>query len=249
MQTPSVAPRYHFPGVLLKHPHHRVGLAGFTLIEMVIVLAILGLACALLLPALSIVKESARAVRCGSNLRQFGIASVMYSQDWKGLALPVVNSAGMGATWPYIFAGYLETESTTLVNAANTHNFVRSCPSWTMTSGYQSSVTNATNNPYIGYGRIIFLRYPMPAKTNNRYLNGDGNLHSGYGDYNNLLIRVSNVSQRVQFSDNNNYVLWPAFSTMDQVFTRHRGKANALYFDGHLELRTGADIKAAAETR
>ena len=60
---------------------------GFTLIELLVVIATLGILAAMLLPALAKSKEVGRAAACGSNLRQLGIATSMYSYDNKG-ALP-----------------------------------------------------------------------------------------------------------------------------------------------------------------
>lgn len=56
----------------------------FTLIEMLIVVAIIGILAALLAPALQKSLESARAVHCANNLRQCGIALLQYVDDHHG---------------------------------------------------------------------------------------------------------------------------------------------------------------------
>lgn len=62
--------------------------AGFTLVELLVVVGIIALLIAMLLPALSRAREAAKATTCLSNIRQLAGALVMYTIENKGY-LPV----------------------------------------------------------------------------------------------------------------------------------------------------------------
>jgi prepilin-type N-terminal cleavage/methylation domain-containing protein len=75
------------------------GGGGFTLIELLVVIAIIAILAAMLLPALSRAKESARRISCVNNLRQLSTAAVLYTDEFQGQYPPRTNAF----RWPEQF--------------------------------------------------------------------------------------------------------------------------------------------------
>jgi prepilin-type N-terminal cleavage/methylation domain-containing protein len=69
---------------------------GFTMIELIVVIGIIGLLAALLIPAVQAARESARATQCFNNMRQLGVALHNYHDAHSCLPPGVIWNGGPG---------------------------------------------------------------------------------------------------------------------------------------------------------
>ncbi len=108
----------------------RISPRGFTLPELLTVVAIIALLIALLLPSLSKVRESANSIVCQSNLRQIVFAMMNYANDNHGLfPASAVFSAPAQADWVYWQKGRNVRDSAIAPYLAGPLPAILRCPS------------------------------------------------------------------------------------------------------------------------
>lgn len=143
----------------------------FTLVELLIVIAIIAILVAMLMPAISGAKKMARSIQCVSNERQLLVAINSYLNDYDA----VFPSAKINAiNWGEQLCQYLNMKYS---SGNMPRNSVYSCPeqqTWTGTFGRTSYAYNSylfggddyapiNGNPFWGLARTP----PPPIKTNN----------------------------------------------------------------------------------
>jgi len=128
--------------------------AGFTLVELLVVIGVIAVLISLLLPALSRARRSANEVRCAANIRQIGQFYQMYAAVNKGRYPDQLNWNNLEwANWP--FGGFSGPES---LNGAN---FIGCGPTLLYSTGivkdprvfYCTNVDNNAEGTFFSYSR------------------------------------------------------------------------------------------------
>ena len=101
---------------------------GFTLIELLVVIAIIAILAAILFPVFAKAREKARQTSCLSNMKQIGLAMMMYTQDYDETYVPYkynVPSLGDDVYWSQIFVTnkYITSSKILICPSAASYDF------------------------------------------------------------------------------------------------------------------------------
>ena len=131
----------------LQKPSQLSSAPGFTLIELLVVIAIIAILAAMLLPALTKAKDKAKGIQCISNMRQWGLATMMYTADFRD-KLPLFGDefpATPATLWWYQkLAPYIVRQSASVAGNSDAYSDnSRRCPAGTITPPPFSSPARA----------------------------------------------------------------------------------------------------------
>jgi prepilin-type N-terminal cleavage/methylation domain-containing protein/prepilin-type processing-associated H-X9-DG protein len=210
---------------------------GFTLVELLVVLGIIALLISILLPSLTIARESARTVQCLSNLRQMVTAANIYVSDngghypsaYFGYSKPPFSYS---YSWDFTVITSLKTGKRSvqpgLLWQGRADARIQQCPSF---DGKSNTVADPHtgynyNTSYIGHGQLEALKSPAKAcqvsAPTTCALFGDGQFKTGANKY----MRAPQPNP----GDAN----FSSRTAGTQGF-RHRKMTNVAFADGHAE--------------
>jgi len=230
----------------------RVRRAGFTLVELLTVVGIIALLVSLLLPALNIASDQAKAVQCLSNLRQVMVATQIYLDQHKG-TYPLANYTATHGTlkysynWDFTTLRNTATSITTmipgLVWGTKTNLRVQQCPVYegpSMTAGGAYVGDPYTgynyNTSYVGGEYVSSLGLYTPTTKANQVRRPSDTAVFGDGAYRVGSNRIgANKFMRAPLTDSTaNDAYWDVtFRYAGTQAYRHRRKTNVAYADGH----------------
>jgi len=213
-------------------------LAGFTLVELLVVIAVIAILASILLPALANGKAAAKRIQCVDNLRQLGLATQMFWDEHDDLTFRYLNGATNGGRL-YWF-GWLKPgpEGTREFDPTQGALYpylqgtgVEICPSLDYGSSIykykaQGAAYGYGYNLYLGQTSISLSRVTHPSDT---ILLADA---AQVNDF------QAPASPDHPMLEEFYYVDADESSGYPNAHFRHQRKANAVFCDGHVDRET-----------
>ena len=208
----------------------------FTLIELLLVIAIIAFLAALLLPALSKAREQAKAIGCTSMMKQRALWAEFYSSDYQVLLPCSARLTDIKGIWFYQMLDYSNMKEATFREQD------ASCPSDTNPNGpYTDSPATATLGPY--KLSLLYNTYFGQQLTNWNYYNfiktGSIRKPSSCGH-----IFEGHIDTSIGRSRAMPWMIQEGMAGDYDADFRHNMRSNILYLDGHTDKLSRLEILA-----
>jgi prepilin-type processing-associated H-X9-DG protein len=201
--------------------NHRKYRRAFTLVELLVVITLIITLAGIAASSAFKMRRNALAVKCGSNLRQLGLASLLYATD-NGMKLPDTSHSRRtgGKSWTLTLQDYSSGTITFKCPCDEDKNRVYT---YVINDFLTPNPAGAPDIDYSGLAKI-----PIPEKTllfaeaSRSYQNSD---HFHFADYRGTPIPPAVFEEQV-------------------AVKRHDGKANYLFVDAHVEAMTWKEAES-----
>ncbi len=203
---------------------------GFTLIELLVVISIIAILMAIMVPALSKARELAKNAICKSNLKNIGLAALLWSEDNDGWALPGLwdrgyeeggnevdsllkpylgdadsgEGVGLCPTVPAKYAG--KTYGDLGFSSSDLANVAASTKNFYSSYGYNQTLINKTDKP-LGTYNI--------SNDNGKQWGKDAVWYKKHG--NTKIATIANPGQKIMFAESYLYLSSPWIYDVDNV--------------------------------
>lgn len=212
----------------------------FTLVELLIVIAVIAILTAVLLPALNKARMQAKGIQCKNNLRQNGLALNSYGDDNNGI-IPAYyyRIAGTSRTWAQFLHG-----------VANTSDWKSDTATYLTTTKIQACPVNPSYNSLTNIGsKQVYGAKSIETSGAEKWEIKDNGLWT-------VLKNVNEPSRWWLLGDSwrNDGDVWEQLyiisntssTTQALFFLVHNNAANTLFSDGHVDGIKAGDARIGA---